>query len=52
MDVVVITLAEFENGELARILAAKGQPLGDGDTDEDAGLRRLALKSAAVSRLM
>lgn len=51
--VVVMTLAEFANGELARILAANGQPAGDGDMDEEeAGLLRLALKSAAVSRLM
>lgn len=51
--VVVMTLAEFANGELARILAANGQPAGDGDIEEEeAGLLRLALKSAAVSRLM
>lgn len=55
--VVVMTLAELANGELARSLAEKGQPFGDGDMeeeeDEEAGLRRLALKSAAdCSRLM
>lgn len=52
--VVVITLAELANGELARSLAEKGQPFGDGDIEEEeAGLRRLALKSAAdCSRLM
>lgn len=40
--VVVITLAELVNGELARNLAANGQPPGDGDIDDEAGLRRLA----------
>lgn len=60
--VVVMTLAELANGELARSLAANGQPFakvegavdapGDGDSDsdeEDAGLRRCAARLAPKS---